>query len=340
MRWNRKHWYTTWQMLQQRWLSPRKRYDAAFIDDCQGEEAHRSEPDNRRYLDDSGQVHFAPVEDGYRRALTYYRDLYQEGLVGKDLYNQSITDIMKKIDGPVSTVGCFVTDGVTNMLSAERAEEYVVVPPLSDEQGDCTWTNQEVESMWPEWFVVTSSCKYPEIAMCLADHFYCTEGSYTALYGPQGKDNLWYYNEDGKVVFTDSANKETKKYEFTPSYSLPHYRSEEFYAAAYEETDESKLTPAEQIDKRNKEAQIELYFPVMPKNSLPKAKMSLANMKKWKTTSQDIDDYTWRKNFLMGEASLENEWDSYIANLKKLGVDDLIQIKQESYDEYIKWLNE
>lgn len=292
------------------------------------------------YLDDSGQVHFAPVEDGYRRALTYYRDLYQEGLVGKDFYNQSITDIMKKIDGPVSTVGCFVTDGVTNMLSAERAEEYVVVPPLSDEQGDCTWTNQEVESMWPEWFVVTSSCKYPEIAVRLADYFYSTEGSYTALYGPQGKDNLWYYNEDGKVVFTDSANKETKKYEFTPSYSLPHYRSEEFYAAAYEETDESKLTPAERIDKRNKEAQIELYFPVMPKNSLPKAKMSLANMKKWKTTSQDIDDYTWRKNFLMGEASLENEWDSYIANLKKLGVDDLIQIKQESYDEYIKWLNE
>ena len=194
--------------------------------------------------------------------------------------------------------------------------------------------------MWPEWFVVTSSCKYPEIAVRLADYFYSTEGSYTALYGPQGKDNLWYYNEDGKVVFTDSANKETKKYEFTPSYSLPHYRSEEFYAAAYEETDESKLTPAERIDKRNKEAQIELYFPVMPKNSQPKAKMSLANMKKWKTTSQDIDDYTWRKNFLMGEASLENEWDSYIANLKKLGVDDLVQIKQESYDEYIKWLNE
>lgn len=28
---------------------PAKRYDAAFIDDCQGEEAHQSEPDNRRY---------------------------------------------------------------------------------------------------------------------------------------------------------------------------------------------------------------------------------------------------------------------------------------------------
>ena len=30
-------------------VSPRKRYDAAFIDDCQGEEAHQSEPDDRRY---------------------------------------------------------------------------------------------------------------------------------------------------------------------------------------------------------------------------------------------------------------------------------------------------
>ncbi len=294
--------------------------------------------EDKWYLDDSGQVHFAPVEDGYRRALTYYRDLYQEGLIGKDFYDQSIGDIMQKIEGPISTVGCFVTDGVADKLSTERAEEYVVVPPLTDEQGNCTWTNQEVESIWPEWFVVTSNCKYPEIAVRMADYFYSTEGSYTALYGPQGEDNLWYFNEDGKVVFTDPENKEIKKYEFTPSYSVPHYRSVAFAEAAYEETDESKLSAREQIDRRNKEAMIEAYFPVMNKNSLPKAKMSLENMKKWNAVSPDIDDYTWRKKFLMGEASLENEWDAYIANMKKLGVDDLIRIKQESYDEYLKWL--
>lgn len=292
------------------------------------------------YLDDNGQVHWAPVEDGYRRALTYYRDLYQEGLVGKDFYNQSITDIMKKIDGPISTVGCFVTDGVTSKLSAERAEEYVVVPPLSDELGNCTWTNQEVEAIWPEWFVVTSNCKYPEIAVRLADYFYSTEGSYTALYGPQGKDNLWYYNEDGKVVFTDPANKETKKYELTPSYPMPHYRSAVFQDTEYVEEDESKLTLAEKVERRNKADILEKYFPVMNKNSLPKSKFSLENMKKYNAISPDLDDYTWRKDFLMGKASLENEWDSYIANLKKLGSDDVIKIKQESYDAYLKWLSE
>ena len=247
---------------------------------------------------------------------------------------------MKKIDGPISTVGCFVTDGVTSKLSAERAEEYVVVPPLSDELGNCTWTNQEVEAIWPEWFVVTSNCKYPEIAVRLADYFYSTEGSYTALYGPQGKDNLWYYNEDGKVVFTDPANKETKKYEFTPSYPMPHYRSAVFQDTEYVEEDESKLTLAEKVERRNKADILEKYFPVMNKNSLPKSKFSLENMKKYNAISPDLDDYTWRKDFLMGKASLENEWDSYIANLKKLGSDDVIKIKQESYDAYLKWLSE
>ena len=292
------------------------------------------------YLDDNEQVHWAPVEDGYRRALTYYRDLYQEGLIGKDFYNQSITDIMKKIDGSISTVGCFVADGVTRWLSAEQAEQYVVVPPLTDELGNCTWMNQEVEAIWPEWFVVTSNCKYPEIAVRLADYFYSTEGSYTALYGPKGEDNLWNYNEDGKVVFTDEENKETRKYEFTPSYSMPHYRSEEFYDALYVETDESKLSAKERVDRRNKEETIEKYFPVMAKNSLPKAKLSLEDMKKYNAISPDLDDYTWRKKFLMGEASLENEWDSYIANMKKLGSDDVIGIKQKAYEEYKQWLNE
>ena len=292
------------------------------------------------YLDDSGQVHWAPVEDGYRRALIYYRDLYQEGLIGKDFYNQSITDIMKKVDGAISTVGSFVTDGVPDQISAERAEEYVVVPPLTDDLGNCTWTNQEVESMWPEWFVVTESCEYPEIAVRLADYFYSTEGSYTALYGPEGEDNLWYYNEDGKVVFTDPDNKESRKYEFTPSYPLPHYRSKEFIEAAYVEEDESKLSLKEKIERRNKEAQMDTYLPVIPDKALPKSKFSLENMKTWNAISPDIDDYTWRKNFLLGEASIENEWDAYIANLKNLGSDELIRIKQESYDEYLQWLGE
>lgn len=297
--------------------------------------------EDKWYLAEDETVHFAPVEENYRRALTYYRDLYREGLIGKDFYNQSITDIAKKIDGTVSTVGAFATTAgsPTSWISPERAEEYVVVPPLSDELGNCTWTNQQKETCWPEWFVVTSSCKYPEIAVRLADYFYSLEGSYTALYGPEGEDNLWHFNDEGKVVFTPKENLDVEKFEYTPSYSMPHYSGKEYWEAETTK-DESKMTAAEKIEKRNNERRLELYEPVIPKKPLPKTKMSLTDMKEYKLISSDIDDYTWRKKFLLGEASLENEWDSYIANMKNLGVDDMIKMQQNAYDSYVEWLKQ
>ena len=295
---------------------------------------------NYWYLGDDDKMHYAPLEDGYRRALNYYSGLYKEGLIGDGFFNQSIKDIMKKVDGSISTVGCFVTDGVTNQISAERAEEYVVVPPLTDDLGNCTWMNQEIESMWGEWFVVTSACKYPEVAVRLADYFYSTEGSYTALYGPEGEDNLWYFNEDGKVVFTDPGNEETRKYEFTPSYPLPNYRSVAFNELEYIEEDESKLTLAEKINKRNKQALLDTYFPVMAKQSMPKMKHSLENMKRLNAITPKVDDYSWRKKFLLGEASVDNEWDTYIANMKQQGAYEMVDIYQETYEEYLDWLGE
>lgn len=291
------------------------------------------------YVDENDTVHYAPVEDNYRRALTYYRDLYQEGLIGDKLFEQSMSDIAKKINGTVSTVGCFVNDGIS-LLDAERAEEYVVVAPLSDELGNCTWTNQLTESMWPEWFVVTSNCKYPEVAVRMADYFYSTEGTYTALYGPEGKDNLWYFNEDGQVVFTDPANKNVKRYEYTPGPSMPYYMSDEFYALEYKETDESKMDLKEKVHNRNIAYQMETYSKVVPEKSWPKVKQTLANMKTYKAIKQDITDMQWRIDFIKGTKSIENEWDTYIANFKKLGVDDMIRVQQESYDDYLKWLEQ
>ena len=297
--------------------------------------------EDKWYLDEDGKVHFAPIEDDYRRALTYYRDLYQEGLIGKNFYNQSMSDISKKLDGAVSTVGavvCWASD-ITDYCSLDRAEEYVIVPPLSDELGNCTWTNQQMETIWPEWFVVTSSCKYPEIAVRLADYFYSLEGSYTAMYGPQGEDNLWYLDDDGNVTFTEKKYTEEENgiYAYTPGYPLPHFAGEDYWNAMPTE-DESKLTALQKYSAKNDDRLVELYSPVIPKNPLPKTKMSLTDMKEANLISKDIDDYTWRKKFLLGEASLENEWDTYIANMKKMGVDELIQLRQIAYDSYLEWL--
>lgn len=39
------------------------------------------------------------------------------------------------------------------------------------------------------------------------------------------------------------------------------------------------------------------------------------------------------------DGGIEEEWDSYLANLKNMGLDEFIKIQQDAYDRYQKELN-
>lgn len=79
----------------------------------------------------------------------------------------------------------------------------------------------------------------------------------------------------------------------------------------------------------------------VPKNPLNKSKSSLEDMLTSNMIRSEINDlqYTSRKDFLLGTASIENEWDRYISNMKRFEVDTYIEIMQKSYDDYQAWLN-
>ena len=41
--------------------------------------------------------------------------------------------------------------------------------------------------------------------------------------------------------------------------------------------------------------------------------------------------------FLTGTQSVENYWDGYVANLKKIGLDELLKIQNDAYDRYLQF---
>lgn len=286
------------------------------------------------YIDKAHKVHYAPIENDYRRCLTYYRDLIKEGLINSDFYTLTHKDLIEKANTSIAQVGCFVNDGSTGILKDDRAADYAAVPPLTDELGNCTWTNQEVESVWPEWFMITSSCKYPEVALRVADYFYSTEGSFVAMYGEPGV--LWEVEDDGKVHFKNPDMLNTDRYKQTPSYPMPHFFSEKYKNLIYTETDHSKMSQHEIIIERDEKWVKEYYMPAFPENARVKFKTMYNDLSE--LNAYDFDQYTWRKKFLLGDASLENEWDTYISNAKRAGVDDYVAILQRGYDDYRSWL--
>ena len=50
----------------------------------------------------------------------------------------------------------------------------------------------------------------------------------------------------------------------------------------------------------------------------------------------DVDTYVTeaRMNFVTGTWNFDSDWDAYVEQLKKMGIDDYVAIKQTQYDRY------
>jgi len=80
----------------------------------------------------------------------------------------------------------------------------------------------------------------------------------------------------------------------------------------------------------------ENYFPYMEpgfKNNY--LKYTPEEQERLKILENDIDSYVMQMEakFVTGQEKIEN-WDKYVKKLKEIGVDELIKIKQDTYERY------
>jgi putative aldouronate transport system substrate-binding protein len=127
-----------------------------------------------------GQVSFSADKKEFREGLKFIRRLYVEGLLDLDALTQDRAQIKPLIEGGVNRVGgvashhpgnfCALTDDPTKPF-----HDYAALPPLRGPAGarNTPWFIDAV--IKPGEFVITSRCRYPEIAFRWADHFYSLE---------------------------------------------------------------------------------------------------------------------------------------------------------------------
>jgi len=72
-----------------------------------------------------------------------------------------------------------------------------------------------------------------------------------------------------------------------------------------------------------------MYFPPEYAHELTRLKDSLQN-----STTGEVNVY--RDRFITGQLSLDKDWDSYLAVLRKAGLNRYVQLYQMMYDDYLK----
>jgi putative aldouronate transport system substrate-binding protein len=217
-------------------------------------------------------------------------------------------------------------DPSNSMPKTQPDARWVIIPPLTGPYGKGNLTKEPIASIW-RTVNVTSANKYPEETVKWLDWtIFSEEGSRLIYFGIEGKS---YEMVDGKVrVIVDSpwvGNKPQADGSWLGYRYLHRVLTSEM-----EETSFASLNlPENNYGWQSLRALIPLVQePFVPPIPTVEAGAQISALMTDITTY--VNETTVR--FMQGALSVDRDWDKYIADLKSIGVDTVIDLYQKQYD--------
>ena len=279
---------------------------------------------------DNGVVKYGALEENYKEYLKYMKRLFEEGLIDPEWATQDDSTRIGKAKG--NTVGIAaqaIPQNLYDVTDAEEAKSYPLAPALSSEfsEGKQHYLLYS-QGITQGAFTITNKCASPEALIRWADYLYGEEGSFFIHYGKEGE--LWKVSEDGRYEhITPEGGMSVEEYRggivtpdcgtTTPKWVRPTTVSnwvDPFQGVRIEQVDSLVLPYAEV-------AFPSTYFMPEQQNRID-------------VIEADLNKYMEEMEaaFFTGTKDIEAEYDSFTATLKKMNVEELITIYQESYDNW------
>lgn len=271
-------------------------------------------------------VKYGPMEPQFKDYLTTMNKWYKEGLIDKDFPTRD-----SKSRGALITsgkAGAYITEyAMVDQYQAaiKTTDPKAVFAPAvqpSLKAGENVHYRVVNNRNGGYEAVITSSCKYPEAVVKWFDYAYSQEGFLLFNYGLEGKS---YTMVDGKPKFTELLTNNPDGLDYWTvcnKYKLdvgPYLRD---YKAIPEFTQID-------LDCMDKWTRAEADYVMPPVNLTPEESDSYYNI------MGDVDTYRDEMvlKFIMGEEPI-SKFDSYVEQLKKMGIEEAIKINQAALDRY------
>lgn len=288
-------------------------------------------------MDEQGKVQYGYAMPEYKEFLAEMNKWYKEGLIDPEFASQDRSTLMAKIiDGKI---GAWLESGrgIYEPQNAWRSQDpdtkkYVVgVPHVTLKKGELApFGFQSMPIKLNNTAVITTACKNKEVAAIWLNYGYTEEGSKLYAWGIEGKS---YNIVDGKAVGVDFILQEPPSDKLTlETYTLNWLRwNGPFIARESLIPDELSANPT------YIKAQKETWKNVSNALKMPEFPPPADKADEFAALYTEIDTYCDEMfiKFIMGEEPLEN-FDKYVENLNRLGLQRCIEIKQETLDEWLK----
>ncbi|RTE10742.1 extracellular solute-binding protein [Paenibacillus whitsoniae] len=272
------------------------------------------------YLDKkTNKAQFGPIEPNYKKMVEYLHKFYAEGLIPADF----LTVDTKRWQDMISTNKSFVTNDYivridffnTPMRKENPDSTLAFMPPAAGFAGakPLLLNTQAVDG----GLMVSAKSKKIKEIMKMMDFFYSEDGKTMASWGKEGET---FTVENGKKKFKPglfaNATELANKYGLT---TLGTYTWFDFDAY------KSIISPSLQSAYDEADKYMDVYSP-LPKNTQ-------AELDTLSITGKAVND-AFQENiskFIVGQRSLA-EWDQYVEELKKLGLQKTLDVYQAAFD--------
>lgn len=295
---------------------------------------------------DTSKVTCVAASDQYKEGLKFINELYEIGAIYDGDFTQTSEQMKTLINQEDEPVLFFpagtISDAIDSVSNNELYRHYEAMAPIAGPDGTrIAWTepNYGVSS---GAVCITDNCENVEAALRWIDFFYSETGDLCSQYGPdEGTD--WVLDPEGKV----GLNGEPALYEVLNTYSAEaqnhdwqdvgiRVATESYRLGQAVEADVDPYSP-DGLERLLFDATEELYEPYG-------ANTNIVNLNELKITDEESTDVSTiavevekaiEENsvaFMTGAKDIDAEWDTYIQDLDKAGLQTLLEMYQTAYD--------
>lgn len=272
-----------------------------------------------------GQISEVLTTEENRAFLTWLHELYAEGLLDEQGFMamrlvQSATTSTSSNSNETAKYGVFFGATPQDVVGVNLASEYIALDPL-------TYQGQQVYrdftgDLYRGTFAISATCTAPEKLLQWVDYLYTDEGFLAAQVGREGEDYDW--NDDGTWEYMRPAEEVVALQNTNTIWttSMPSYAS----ASVQMRLDD---------DATNRLATELLRVRQWEKRAMPLLYLTQAQLDRVTALQSGISGYAeahmaW---FVAGDVALNDEtWADFCAQVKALGMDEMVSIWQSAYD--------
>ena len=291
--------------------------------------------DKNKIILKDGVVDFLYITEEYKNVTAYLHKLYSQGLINPEVFTTTDYSVANALssEGDAARVG-FTFGWSVESRTGKFTDEYIVLPQLKadDSIENPLWACGPKERINIEVACVLSkSCQNPERAMMVINEFYGEDFALQEYYG--SSPEFVEKQPDGSWIIKEPVNGtiEEQKLKNALVNRGPCYTSPDL---------ESRTTLPKELQARLDQDNV--YADQRPEDNqiFPTVKFDNEETEELTYLKPDIDKYVDQKSAeWVVNGGIEEEWDSYLEQLQKMGLDRMREIYQEAYNERMEESN-